>query len=48
MINELINEEKLDYAAKVYNPININKISDADLNLTIDDSLFLEHLLAKR
>ena len=49
MINELINQEKLDYAAKVYNPINIlvNKISDADLHLTIDDSLFLEQLLAK-
>ena len=46
-INELINQEKIDYAAKVYNPVNINKISDNDLQLTIDDSLFLEHLLAK-
>ena len=47
MINELINQEKLDYAAKVYNPNNICKVSDEDLQLSIQDSLFMEHLLAK-
>ena len=47
MVNELINQEKLDYAAKVYNPSNINKINDSDLTLSIHESLFVEHLLTK-
>ena len=45
MVNELIIQEKLEYAAKVYNSSNINTIYD--LNISIDKSLFVEHLLTK-
>ena len=47
MINELINQEKLDYAAKVYNPNNIGKVEDVDIQLSKNEPLFLEHLLPK-
>ena len=47
IINDLIANEKLFYAAYVYNPININTIPDEELHFTIDDCLFLENLLAK-
>ena len=46
-VNNLIASEKLFYAARVYNPININRIPDENLQFTIDDCLFLENLLAK-
>ena len=32
MINELINQEQFESAAKGYSPTNINKIKDAELN----------------
>ena len=47
MINNLIDSEKLNYAALVYNPNFVNQISDRDLHKNIPDNLFLEVLLLK-
>ena len=47
MVNNLIDSEKLNYAARVYNPNFVNRISDRDLHMSIPDDLFLEVLLLK-
>ena len=47
MVNNLIDSEKLNYAALVYNPTYVNQISDRDLHMYIPDDLFLEVLLLK-
>ena len=47
MVNNLIDSEKLNYAALVYNPNLVNQISERDLHMTIPDDLFLEILLLK-
>ena len=46
-MNNLIDSEKLNNAALVYNPCTINQISDLDTHMTIPDDLFLEVLLLK-
>ena len=45
MINNTIDREKLRYTVPIYNPNNITKLPDADINFTISDSEFLEVLL---
>ena len=47
MVNNLIDSEKVSYAALVYNPTFVNQISDRDLHMCISDDLFLEVLLLK-
>ena len=47
MVNNLINSEKLNYSASVYNPVVINQISDLDIHMSIPDDLFLLILLLK-
>ena len=47
MVNNLIDSEKINYAALVYNPNLVNQISERDLHMTIPDDLFLEVLLLK-
>ena len=47
MVNNLIDSEKLNYAALVYNPNLVYQISERDLHMTIPDDLFLETLLLK-
>ena len=47
MVNNLIDSEKLNYAALVYNPNLVNQISERDIHMTIPDDLFLETLLLK-
>ena len=44
-INNIIDREKLRYAALVYNPDNISNIHDSCIHFTISDSDFLEVLL---
>lgn len=44
-VNITIEEVKKQYAAKVYNPDNIEKIPHEDLQLTISDQLFLDVLI---
>ena len=48
MVNNLIDAEKFNYTALVYNPCAINQISDQDIHMTIPDDLFLEVLLKIR
>ena len=47
MVNNIIDSEKLNNAALVYNPCAINQISDQDIHMSIPDDLFLEVLLLK-
>lgn len=44
-INAKILEVKTQYCLPIYNKENIDKISDSELQFTIDDNLFLETLL---
>ena len=46
-INNVIDEEKMRYAVPIYNPNNITKVKDTELQLTISDSQFFEVLLLK-
>ena len=46
-INNLISEITIEYAALPYNKDNLHKIPPSDINLTIDDQLFLDVLLMK-
>ena len=46
MVNSLIDSEKLNYAALVYNPVNINQIMHLEPLITIADYIFLEVLEA--
>ena len=45
--NKTINVTRQQYAIPVYNPCNIENISDSDIHFVIDDSEFLEVLLLK-
>ena len=47
MVNNIIDAEKLNNVALVYNPYTINQISDQDIHMTIPDNLFSEVLLLK-
>ena len=47
MVNNIIDSEKLNNAALVYNPCTINQISDLHIHMSIPDDLFLEVLLLK-
>ena len=47
MVNNIIDSEKMNNAALVYNPCTINQISDLDIHMRIPDDLFLEVLLLK-
>ena len=47
MVNNIIDQEKLSYAALVYNPISLTQINDEELQMQIADDLFLEVLLLK-
>ena len=42
-INNVIDEEKMRYAVPIYNPNNITKVKDTELQLTISDSQFLRY-----
>ena len=44
-INEKIEDIKKQYAVPVYNVKNLNSVSNADIQFTINDQLFLETLL---
>ena len=45
MINNTIEEEKLKYIVLIYNPLNVNIISNKEIQFTIPVSLFLDILL---
>ena len=45
MINKTIEEEKLKYIVPIYNPLNVNIISNKEIQFTISVSLFLDTLL---
>ena len=42
-INNIIDEEKMRYAVPIYNPNNITKVKDSELQLSISDSQFLRY-----
>jgi len=44
-VNNVISNTKRQYAVPVYNMDDINNISDSELQLSINDNLFLETLL---
>ena len=45
IINELIENEKIQYALPIYNPSKIKEIDNNELQFTISDHLFLDTLL---
>ena len=47
LINQTIEQSKLEYAIPIYNQNNINNIEDEFIQFTISDKLFLEMLLLK-
>ena len=47
LINKTIDQEKINYAAKVYNINKIPELSNENIHLTISDCLFLENILVQ-
>ena len=45
IINKKIDEVKLQYSLPVYNFENLQNIPDSDIQLTVNDQLFLDTLL---